>query len=391
LTTASSISMASTSSPPAYAYVFSDILSKTPLIELDAKDHLSKLHSKYWGVGIDQDESEWVGTHEQLPEIDDSEVVRGCFALNLDISGLMVSKLWVRKDYIRIYDHCDHYYEDIRNKQNQHLASSVVITGQPGCGKSFWILYAIRRRLGEAKPFLWYYFKQWYLFVQGGVFQLPPQWLDFRLFAPYIWAFTDADNSRFDFLSELAEMQSRFFTIFASSPRQDRWKSLAKTTNTRKLIMNPWTWEEMVRAIDIYDLSESHRTSSREAFLQYGPIPRFCINYIEDRPLLDEHESKLQTAISDLTLDSLLSYIRMGERLDIDLSHAIILIRRENLDNLFKFNIEPISPSVNRLMKRRLLEKGQRERLRTYMLHEKVENSRIVLGILFESLAQIQL
>jgi len=90
-------------------------------------------------------------------------------------------------------------------------------------------------------------------------------------------------------------------------------------------------------------------------------------------------------------LDSLLSYIRMGERLDIDLSHAIILIRRENLDNLFKFNIEPISPSVNRLMKRRLLEKGQRERLRTYMLHEKVENSRIVLGILFESLAQIQL
>jgi len=81
----------------------------------------------------------------------------------------------------------------------------------------------------------------------------------------------------------------------------------------------------------------------------------------------------------------------MGESLDMELSHTIILVTRENVDDLFKFNIEPISLSVNRLMKQRLLEAGQKERLRTYMLHEKVEDSRIVLGILFESLAQIQL
>jgi len=81
----------------------------------------------------------------------------------------------------------------------------------------------------------------------------------------------------------------------------------------------------------------------------------------------------------------------MGESLDMELSHTIILVTRENVDDLFKFNIEPISLSVNRLMKQRLLEAGQKERLRTYMLHEKVEDSRIVLGILFEALAQIQL
>ena len=126
-------------------------------------------------------------------------------------------------------------------------------------------------------------------------------------------------------------------------------------------------------------------------FLQYGPIPRLCINCVEDTSLLDAHQSRLKAAISSLTWDLLLSYIRMGESLDMELSHTIILVTRENVDDLFKFNIEPISLSVNRLMKQRLLEAGQKERLRTYMLHEKVEDSRIVLGILFEALAQIQL
>ena len=130
--------MASASTyPPAYAYVFSDTLPHTPLIELDAAHCLSQLHTKYWGVGTDQGETEWVGKHEQLLEIDESEVVRGCFALNLDVSCLMISKLWVCKDYIQIYDHCDQYCKDTYNKQNQHLLSSVIITGQPGCGEFF--------------------------------------------------------------------------------------------------------------------------------------------------------------------------------------------------------------------------------------------------------------
>jgi len=124
--------MACTSSPPAYAHVFSGQLPKTPLTELDTEDDLSQLHTKYWGVSIDQDESEWVGKREQLPEIDESEVVRGCFALDLDVNGFTVSNLWICKDYIRIYNHCDHYCKGTRNKRNQHLAPSVVITGQPG-------------------------------------------------------------------------------------------------------------------------------------------------------------------------------------------------------------------------------------------------------------------
>ena len=126
----------SPSSPsPAYVCVFPFELPVPPLQKLDVKSSCSRLHTKYWGKGIDQDESKWVGKRAQLPDIDESEVVRGCFPLDLDVDGFMVSKLWVRKDYIRIYDYCISHCEDTRNDQDQHLAPSVVITGHPGCGE----------------------------------------------------------------------------------------------------------------------------------------------------------------------------------------------------------------------------------------------------------------
>lgn len=116
-------------------------------------------------------------------------------------------------------------------------------------------------------------------------------------------------------------------------------------------------------SVDIYDLAKSKRTRAREVFMEYGPIPRLCINYVKDESLLDAYQNKLNSAISGLTMDSLLSYVQMGENLDFELSHSIILVKRRNVDNLFNFNIEPISPSVDRRMKRRPLVAEQEERL----------------------------
>ena len=46
-----------------------------------------------------------------LTENDGSEVILGCFALGFHIKRLMVSKLWVRKDYWQIYDHFQSHCE----------------------------------------------------------------------------------------------------------------------------------------------------------------------------------------------------------------------------------------------------------------------------------------
>lgn len=81
----------------------------------------------------------------------------------------------------------------------------------------------------------------------------------------------------------------------------------------------------------------------------------------------------------------------MGEKLDMDMSHSMILVKRETVDNLFKFTIEPISLSVRRLLRKQLMEAEQKERLRTYLLLSRTQASRILTGLVFESFAQVQL
>ena len=115
---------------PAYADVYYDVLPDPPLVKMDVIDDLSKLHSQYWSKNINADDQ----TSEQLPDVDESEVVRGCFTLTIRLPGKDkdFSKLWVRKDYIRIYDHCEGYGTKIR-----HKPPSAIISGQPGVGECF--------------------------------------------------------------------------------------------------------------------------------------------------------------------------------------------------------------------------------------------------------------
>ena len=52
----------------------------------------------------------------------------------------------------------------------------------------------------------------------------------------------------------------------------------------------------------------------------------------------------------------------------MELSHSIILVKRENVGDLLKFTVEPISLSVKRLLQQELMEVEQEERLQTYLL-----------------------
>ena len=117
-----------------YASVFQVALPRPPLLKLDDEERLSVFHAKYWGVNIDQDAPKWIGAQgQQLMAVDRSEVVEGCFTLDLDNNYFAASKLWVRKDYFRIYDRCDSHYEDVRNRLR--MRPSAIITGQPGLGE----------------------------------------------------------------------------------------------------------------------------------------------------------------------------------------------------------------------------------------------------------------
>ena len=119
---------------------------ETPWPKAHALDPLSRLNAKFWGKGIDQDESKWLkgqsgGRPTAAIDIDGSEVVTGppdsgCFVLDIEMIE-SVSRLWVRKDYIQIYDRCDKHCNDVINMSHCDLPPSAVITGHPGIGKCF--------------------------------------------------------------------------------------------------------------------------------------------------------------------------------------------------------------------------------------------------------------
>jgi len=65
----------------------------------------------------------------------ESETGPGCYPL--DPSVLFRGKRrWIRKDYIRMYDFCDQWYEQVTGMGSRanRRAPSVVITGQSGVG-----------------------------------------------------------------------------------------------------------------------------------------------------------------------------------------------------------------------------------------------------------------
>jgi hypothetical protein len=121
----------------------------------DDKNVLALFHTKFWGKNMKDEESEWCDTQpvsrdnhgvadqdgDERMDLDEDErmdegddVISGCYVLDIDIDGLGMSSLWIRADYIRIYNFFQAHYDNYAKPRGR--APSAVLTGQPGIGES---------------------------------------------------------------------------------------------------------------------------------------------------------------------------------------------------------------------------------------------------------------
>ena len=126
---------------------------------------------------------------------------------------------------------------------------SLYLTDRPdlciiNTGKSIWIYYALRRRLAERKPVIWYFRKTRYLFVEEGVYKVPDKFHDFEVF---VWTLVDSDDAKDGVPENLVMQDTRHFVIYCTFPSQDRWSRLHKTVRNAIIIMNPWKSKEILR------------------------------------------------------------------------------------------------------------------------------------------------
>ena len=115
------------------ASAYSD-LTVTSWPRLKDDDDYSQLRKKFWGKTIEEEAKHWRETHPTVKDDDTNDIGAECYGLDLGIIGIENNKLWVRQDYIRIYDYCVKYHEESLVGEK---ARSVVITGQPGVGVFF--------------------------------------------------------------------------------------------------------------------------------------------------------------------------------------------------------------------------------------------------------------
>jgi len=116
--------LASLFEPHSYAW--------TSWSKLRDNHEFSKLRSKFWGKEIEEEARQWRISHPDVKDDDDDDISSGCYALHLELK-FIVAKLWVRQDYIRIYEYCNGRYTKSLTSVLPN-ARSVVITGQPGVG-----------------------------------------------------------------------------------------------------------------------------------------------------------------------------------------------------------------------------------------------------------------
>ena len=217
---------------------------------------------KYEAMEEDQDQGkgkamgEGEGEGEDEGEAtDEDDILPGCYILGISIDGITPSSLWIRADYIHVYNFFQAHYDkhaNLRNPGVEHrvpcsLGYQVSVRPQVSLhqrrtqarsqGKSFWTYYAARRHLAEMKPFIWFYKAKYYLFVDDDVYKLPPDWEhdDFRCI---VWTLVDSDQSRAGVPEILIPHGTRLFVTYVTSPVADRWSRMNKTTQRVIVIVN---------------------------------------------------------------------------------------------------------------------------------------------------------
>jgi hypothetical protein len=153
--------------------------------------------------------------------------------------------------------------------------------------------------------------------------------------------------------------------------------------------MNPWTRGEISAAAPIHGLAASSPAIDK-MYSRFGPTPRICFDFPKMQSLLDWHEDKFESALSNLSSRTLQEMVNGARSLKFDdVSHTIVLMKRRGNDlSRALIIVEPITLVVEMALRNQLKKETQAERLALYRSLANVEAARRLAGVVYESLAQ---
>ncbi|KAJ4471441.1 hypothetical protein J3R30DRAFT_3685772 [Lentinula aciculospora] len=226
---------------------------------LAESDYLCSLWREWWDIPLS---AEFTGTRtDGRPfdsysetdgplKVEDGDVLPGLPFM--EHYGPERKLLYVRAEYLRMYEYIN-YCIGLRRDGITASSPAVIITGQPGVGKTVGSSYFLRRRLGEKKPTM---------LLQGGIYHLfHDMGVDrvakgssvftnkFEGFSEPPWCLIDSADAPDGIPRSVVGIGlSGVNPIYISSPNNSRWSKLHQSRTKYVAIMNPWTEKELVVA-----------------------------------------------------------------------------------------------------------------------------------------------
>ncbi|KIM91796.1 hypothetical protein PILCRDRAFT_58282 [Piloderma croceum F 1598] len=254
---------------------------------------------------------------------DDGDIDPGCYVLDIGTRG-KEDKMWVRAEYIRMFEFAETFYAE--NACNT-LSPCLVITGQPGIGKSVWHWYALQMCCAQRKPVIWYLNGTCWLFVEG-VFRQPTTF-DALCYETVVWTLVDSVDTPSGPPTGLITHGTRHFIIYTLSPTPSRWEKINQSMTRVVCVMNPWSRAE-IHKVASFKAAGMSFTAINEIFDHLGPTLRLCFG--NTRSLID-YRRKLDEALGRLTLGGLedMSFLHESQALDA-VSCKIYMLKCSNVD-----------------------------------------------------------
>jgi hypothetical protein len=127
---------------------------------------------------------------------------------------------------------------------------------------------------------------------------------------------------------------------------------------------------------------------------EFGPTPRICIDFVLVPELLYSYQVHHETGISDFYIGQgghrLVRAVHDSCGFNLDDFGSFFLARREDEADLQDFTLDPITPSLGRLLKIQLMKLERKEQVATYQSFANVKQFKHFAGLAFESMVQSQ-
>ncbi|KAF9488798.1 hypothetical protein BDN71DRAFT_1456902 [Pleurotus eryngii] len=233
---------------------------------------------------------------------------------DVDLESLANTDLADTQGKFYIREHHVQLYERLCKMAQRFSCGGVVLFGQPGTGKTYYLFFLLLKKLTKGEPVLFSLSKREVLYFSSGGVQsntdiVPQDLLDLvppksQNPADRTWALINSDQG--DGLPPPDALLQKFiFSFQAPSPRTSRYKAWTKQKGGKVLSVARWSRQELSHAVKLAarlpEQSDSERDLSiNKAVSKWGWAPRDVIKYLQgqDKELEDDLTDTLGTLTS---------------------------------------------------------------------------------------------